>query len=140
MDLTDTKSTLPDLERVVDEARRAHDPTFLAGVLMSVAMGRLEEGRRSYEEALLAGQNASIEANMMMCLPHAWLAEVLLERADLSGATDHAAKAIEFAGKLPTRSPVLYARTTAAQVLLAAGNTKPESTEGDGRRAAEGGG
>jgi LuxR family maltose regulon positive regulatory protein len=48
----------------------------------------------------------------------------LLERADLAGATGHVAKALEFAGKSPTRSPVLYARATAAQVFLAAGDNK----------------
>ena len=87
-------------------------------------MGRLEDGRRSFEEALLAGQEVSTEANLLMCGPHTGLAEVLLERADLAGATHHAVKALDFADKSPTRSPVLYARTTAAQVLLAAGDTK----------------
>ena len=129
MELSDMKSALPNLERVLDEARRAHNPSLLAGVLaqrgqLYVAMGRLEEGRRSYEEALLAGQIASTEASLLMCSLHTGLAEVLLELADLAGATHHAAKAIEFACKSPTRSPVLYARTTAAQVLLAAGDTR----------------
>ena len=129
MVLGDMKSALPNLERSVDEARRAQSPSFLAGVLVHhgqvcVAMGRLEDGRRSYEEALLAGRKVSTEANLLMCGPHTGLAEVLLERADLAGATHHAAKALEFASKSPTRSPVLYARTTAAQVLLAAGDTK----------------
>ena len=129
MELSDLKSALPNLERSVDEARRARNPTLLAGVLghrgqVSVAMGRLEEGRRSYEEALLAGQKASTETSLLMCSLHTGLADVLLERADLGGATHHAMKALEFAGKSPKRSPVLYARTTAAQVLLAAGDTK----------------
>ena len=129
MELTDLKSALPDLERVVDEVRRTQDPSFLAGILthrgqVSVAMGRLEDGRRSFEEAVVAGQKVSSEANLLMCGPHTGLAEVLLERADMAGATHHAAKALEFAGKSPTRSPVLYARTAAAQVLLAAGDTR----------------
>ena len=129
MELGDMKSALPNLERSVDEARRAQNPTLLAGVLghrgqVYVAMGRLEEGRRSYEDALLAGQKASTEASLLMCSLHTGLADVLLERADLAGATHHAAKALEFAGKSPTRSPVLYARATAAQVLLAADDTK----------------
>ena len=129
MTLGDLKSALPNLERVVNEARKAQNPTMLAGVLthrgqVSVAMGRLEDGRRSYEEALMASQGASAEANLVICGPHTGLAEVLLERADLAGATDHVAKALEFAGKSPTRMPVLYARTTAAQVLLAAGDTQ----------------
>ena len=129
MDLGDMKSALPNVERVVDEARRAQNPSLLASVLahsgqVYVAMGRLGDGRRSFEEALLVGQNASAEANWVMCAPHSWLAEVLLEHADLAGATDHVAKALELAIKAPMRSPVLYARTTAAQVLLAAGETK----------------
>ena len=128
MVLGDMKSALPNLGKSVDEARRAQDPLLLAGVLThrgqaSVAMGQLEEGRRSYEEALLASQSTSTEASLLMCGLHTGLAEVLLELADLAGATHHAATAIEFAGKSPTRSPVLYARTTAAQVLLAAGDT-----------------
>ena len=129
MVLGDMKSALPNLEKSVAEARRAQSPSFLAGVLVHhgqvcVAMGRLEDALRSYEEALLAGRKVSTEANLLMCGLHAGLAEVLLERTDLPAATHHAAKALEFAGKSPTRSPVLYARTTAAQVLLAAGDTR----------------
>ena len=80
MELGDMESALPDLERVVDEARRAQNPLFLAGVLThygqaSVAMGRLEDGRRSFEEALSASQKASAEATMLMCGPHTGLAE-----------------------------------------------------------------
>ena len=125
----DIKSSLSNLEKVVDEARRAQDKSLLIGVLphigqVYVAMGRLGDGRRSYEEAFLVAQNASGEVHWSMCGPHAWLAELLLERADLSGAIDHIAKAIELTGKSPTRSPVLYARTAAAQVLLAADDTK----------------
>ena len=124
----DLKSALPGLEGVVGEARRSQSPSFLAGALVHygqvcVTLGRLEAGRRSYEEALLAGRKISTEANLLMCGPHTGLAEVLLERADLAGATDHVLKALEFAGKAPTRSPVLYALTMAAQVLVAAGDT-----------------
>ena len=129
IELGDMKSALPDLEIVVDEARRAQDPPRLTAVLthraqVSVAIGRLEEGRRLYEEALLASQKFSAEANLVMCGPHTGLAEVLLERADLAGAAHHATTALDFADRAPTRSPVLYARTTAAQVLLAVGDTK----------------
>jgi LuxR family maltose regulon positive regulatory protein len=87
-------------------------------------MGRLEDGLRSFEESLLAGQNALAESSLTMCRPHTYLAEVLLERVDLPGATHHIAKALEFAGRSPRRSPVLYARSTAAQVFLATGDTK----------------
>ena len=129
METGDLKSALPRMETVVDEARRAQNPSHLAGVLahsgqMYVAIGRLGDGRRSYEEALLVAQDASDEAHWSMCGPRAWLAEVLLEHADLPGASDHVAKALELAGRSPTRSPVLYARTTAAQVFLAAGDAK----------------
>ena len=129
MDFSDLESALPDLERSVDEARRAQNPAFLAGVLthfgqVSVALGRLEDGRRSYEEALQAGQKVSAEASLLMCGPHTGLAEVFLESADLRGATHHAVKALEFASKSPTRSPVLYAWTTSALVSLAIGDTK----------------
>jgi LuxR family maltose regulon positive regulatory protein len=125
----DLRSTLPKIERSIYEARRAQNPHLLTGMLtfrgqMYVAMGRLEDGHRSFEEALLAGQNLSAEGNWVLCSPHTLLAEVFLERADLAGATDHIARALELASKSPTRSPVLYARTTAAQVFLAAGDTK----------------
>jgi LuxR family maltose regulon positive regulatory protein len=128
---SDLRSALPNIERSVDEARRAQNPPLLVDMLtlrgqMYVAMGRLEDGRRSFEEALLAGQNLSAEGNWVLCSPHTSLAEILLERSDLAGATHHAANALEFASKSPTRSPVLYARATAAQVFLAAGDTKSE--------------
>ncbi|MCI0696058.1 LuxR C-terminal-related transcriptional regulator [candidate division KSB1 bacterium] len=128
---SDLRSALPNLERSVDEARRAQNLPLLVGMLthrgqVYVVMGRLEDGRRSFEEALLAGQNLSAEANWELCSPHTSLAEVLLERADLAGATDHVARALEFASKSPTRSPVLYARAAAAQVFLAAGDTKSQ--------------
>ena len=61
MVLGDMRSALPNMEKVVREARRDQNPSFLAGVLahhgqVYVAVGRLEDGRRSFEEALLAGQ------------------------------------------------------------------------------------
>jgi LuxR family maltose regulon positive regulatory protein len=127
MTRNDLTSGLPNLERSVEEARRAQHPALLAGVLahrgrVYVAMGRLEDGRRSYEEAMLAGRAVSTEANLVMCVPHTGLAEVLLEHGDLAGSTAHAAQALDFASRSPTRSPVLYARTTAAQVMMAAGD------------------
>jgi LuxR family maltose regulon positive regulatory protein len=126
---SDLRSALPNIERSIDEARRAQNLPLLAGMLtlrgqVYVAMGRLEDGCRSFEEALLVSQNLSAEANWELCSPHTSLAEVLLERADLAGATDHIARALEFASKSPTRSPVLYARTTAAQVFVDAGDSK----------------
>jgi len=129
MELGDMRVALPNLEKSVDEARRAQDPSLLAGILVQqgqvyVATGRLEDGLRSFEEALLSIPNAMTEANLAMCQPHTCLAEVLLERADLARASYHATKALEFADKSPTRSPVLYALTTAAQVFLAAGDTE----------------
>ena len=128
MELGDMKSALPILERGADEARRAESPGLLAGVLayrgqVSVAMGRLEDGRRSFEDALSVGRSASAEANWLMCGPHTWIAEVLLERADLAGATDHAAKALASLSRSPMRRYVLYGHTTAAQVFMAAGDT-----------------
>ena len=129
MTVSELKAGLPNLEKSLDEARRAQNPPLLTSILTRagqayLVMGRLEDGRRSFEEALLAGQEVSTEANLLMCGPHTGLAEVLLERGDLAAAADHAAKALEFAGKSRTRSPVLFARTTAAQVMLAAGDSK----------------
>jgi LuxR family maltose regulon positive regulatory protein len=94
-----------------------------------VLMGKLEDGRRSFEEALVAGPNLSAEGNWVLCRAQTSLAEVLLERADLAGATEHVAKALEFTAKSPTRSPGLHARTTAAQVFLAAGDIKTARNE-----------
>jgi len=129
MDLGDMKSALPILERVADEARGAENSSLLAAVLesrgqVSVAMGRLEDARRCFEDALSFGRSASAEANWMMCGPHSRLAEIFLERADLAGATDHAAKALASLGKSPMRRYVLYGHTAAAQVFMAAGDTK----------------
>jgi LuxR family maltose regulon positive regulatory protein len=128
---SDLRAALPNVEKSVDEARRAQNPPLLVDMLtlrgqMYAAMGRLEDGRRSFEEALATGQSLSAEGNWVLCSPHTSLAEILLERADLAGATHHVATALELASKSPTRSPVLYARTTAAQVFLAAGGTKSE--------------
>lgn len=126
---SDLKSALPSLERSVEEARRTQSPSLLVDMLthrgeVYVLMGRLEDGRRSFEEALLLGQTLSAEGNWGLCSPHTALAEVLLERADLAGAIEHVARALEFAGKSPMRSPVLYARTTAAHVFLTTGDIK----------------
>jgi LuxR family maltose regulon positive regulatory protein len=123
------KSALPSLDKGAEEARRAQNLPLLASILehrgnVSVAMGRLEEGRRAYEDAFDAGQNASSEASWMMCGPRARLAEVFLEWGDLAGATDHVTKALDLAGKSPMRSYVLFARTAAIDVSLAAGNVR----------------
>lgn len=128
MDLGDLESAFPDLERAVHEARRAHDPLLLAGMLahrgqVQVSMGRLQDGLRSYREAFQGSQHTAREGHWMMCGSHAWFAEALLEHGDLVGATDHVANALELAGQSPTRSFVLYARAIATQVLLAAGDT-----------------
>jgi LuxR family maltose regulon positive regulatory protein len=125
----DLRAALPNLERSVDEARRDQNPSLLIDMLTHLGqvyaiMGRMEDGRRLFEEALLTGQNLSAEGNWVLCSSHTSLAEVLLERGDLAGATHHIATALELAGKSPTRSPVLYARTTAANVSLAAGDGK----------------
>ncbi len=123
------RSALLNLERSIEEVRRAQNPPLLIDMLtlcgqLHVAMGRLEEGRRLFEEALLTGQNLSAEGHWVLCSPHTSLAEVLLERGDLMGATRHVATALDFADKSPTRSPVLYAHAAATQVFLATGNTK----------------
>ncbi len=130
----DLKSWLPNLQESLNEARRAQNPSLLVGILthagqVYVEMGRLEDGRRSFEEALTAGQEASAEANLLMCGPHTGLAGILLERADLEGATYHVYEALEFAAKSPTRSPVLFAHATAAQVMVAAGDSKGASEQ-----------
>ena len=126
---SDLRSALPNMEKSVEEARRSQNPSLLVDMLthlgqVYMVMGRLDDGRRSFEEALLTGQDLSAEGNWELCSPHTSLAEVLLERGDLAGATDHIARALELASKSPTRSPVLYARAAAAQVFLAAGDTK----------------
>jgi LuxR family transcriptional regulator, maltose regulon positive regulatory protein len=127
MEIHDLESGRADLEQAVDEARRARNPALLASVLtlrgqVYVDMGRLEDGRHSYEEALRASQETSNEAALEMCSLHTGLAEVSLERGDLAESAAHVARALEFAGTAPTRSPVLFARATAAQVMVAAGN------------------
>jgi LuxR family maltose regulon positive regulatory protein len=124
----DLSMALRALDQGEDEAHRAQNPLLLACLQefrgqISVTMGRLEEGRRSFEAALAAGRVASTELNWTLCSLHASLAEILLERGDLAGATDHVAHFFELARDAPMRSFVLIGRTTAAQVLLAAGDT-----------------
>ncbi len=126
---SDLRAALPNLEQSVEEARRAQNPPLLVDMLTArgqvyVAMAKLEEGRRSFEEALHLGQNLAAEGHWMLCSSQTALAEIALERADLAGATRHIAAALELAGKSPTRSPVLHARAAATQVFLAAGDTK----------------
>lgn len=121
------REALPNLERSVSEARQVQNPPLLVDALTQcgqayVALGMLEEARQSLEEALQVGQTLPAESIWVLCSPHTSLAAILLERGDLAGAQDHAARALDFAGMSPTRSPVLYARTTAAEVLLAAGD------------------
>jgi LuxR family maltose regulon positive regulatory protein len=127
MERSDLRSARPVLEEGLDEARRSRHPMFLACMLgclgeVDVDMGRLDDGQRLFEEAIAVGQSASAEAGWTLCGPHAWLAEVRLERGDLAGALDHVAKVREFAEASPMRSYVLYGRAAAAQVLLAAGD------------------
>ncbi len=126
---SDLRAALPNLEQSVEEARRAQNPPLLVDMLTArgqvyMAMAKLEEGRRSFEEALHLGQNLAAEGHWMLCSSQTALAEIALERSDLVGATHHIAVALELAGKSPTRSPVLHARAAATQVFLAAGDTK----------------
>lgn len=133
-ELEDPQSALPLLERAVTEARRSRDPLLLAGNLahlgqLQVSMGRLQDGIRSIEHALLGSQHTSREAHGVMCGPHAWFAEAVLEHGDIVTATDHVATALELADQSPTRSFILYAWAIAAQVFLAGGNTQAAMAE-----------
>ncbi|NQW16440.1 MAG: hypothetical protein HQ478_03035 [Chloroflexi bacterium] len=124
--LGDMKSAQSILQKGVDEARAADDSPLLVYGLsgygqVNVARGRLEDGRRAYEDALTVGQGASAEANWVMCVPHTWLAEVFLEKGDISKAMEHSRQAQNLANKSPMMGFALNARTTAAQVSLAAG-------------------
>jgi LuxR family maltose regulon positive regulatory protein len=128
MSRSDLSAALRALDRGEDEARRAQNPFLLACMLefrgqIDVTRGRLEEGRRSFEAALAAGQVASTELNWALCSLHASLAEILLERGDLAGATERVAHLLALARDAPMRSFVLIGRATAARVFLAAGDT-----------------
>jgi LuxR family maltose regulon positive regulatory protein len=125
---SDPEAALATLDQSADEARRTQNYPLLACILehrgqVSVAMGRLDDGRRSFEEAIAAWQHGSVEGHWTICGTRARLAEVLLERGDLTGATEHVATALARASASPMRSPLLYLRAIAADVLLAAGDT-----------------
>jgi LuxR family maltose regulon positive regulatory protein len=128
VNLSDPEAALATLDQSADEARRTQNYPLLACLLehrgqVSVAMGRLDDGRRSFEEAIAAWQHGSAEGHWTICGTRARLAEVLLEHGDLAGASEQVASALAHAGALPMRSPILYLRGIAAQVLLAAGDT-----------------
>jgi LuxR family maltose regulon positive regulatory protein len=117
------------LDTAAEEARKAQNLPLLSSILehrgnVSAEMGLLDEARRSYEGALDAGSEASPEASWMMCGPYTGLAGVALERGDLAGATDHVMKALELTAGSPMRSYVLFARTAAIAVFLAAGDVR----------------
>lgn len=101
------RSALPNLERGGDHARRARNPRRLATVLahrgqVRVALGRVDDGRRSLEEALLAGHDASTEVIWAMCAAHAWRAEVLLAAGDTKSAMEQVDAAHGFARGVST--------------------------------------
>lgn len=125
--LHDLRSALPELEKGVGEARRDRNPMMLASVLafrgkVYANLGRLEAGRQSYEEALVLAQDTTTESILELTSLHTGLAEILLELGDLTGSTDHATRAIEYADMAPMRSTVLFARSAAASVMLATGD------------------
>ena len=126
-DTSDLESALPSLELGTEEARRANDPFLLSCMLehrgqISIAMGRLVDGRRMLEEAIAAGSGISAEADWALCSQHSSLAEVLLEHNDLEGALEQVARFEELATNAPKRSFVLFGRAVAAHVYLAAGD------------------
>ena len=126
---SDMKSSLPALEKNIGEARHTRNSSFLAAALtqrgqVNVSMGLLDEGRRSFEEAILLSKKTATGANMMLGLRHNWLAEVLLERGDHAEAAIQSAEANELISDSPMRSPVLFIQATTAQVFAAVGNTE----------------
>ena len=129
MERGNLESALPQLERAIHGASQAKDPMLLAGMLahraqVQVSMGRLEEGLRSYRDVLQAARDTAREANWQMCGPHAWLAEILLEHADLEGATMHVTRALDLVSQSPAKSFILFAHAIATRVFLAIGNTQ----------------
>lgn len=127
MDRSDPEAALATLDDSADEARRTLNHPLLISLLehrgqVSVAMGRLDDGRRAFEEAIAARRPGSAEGDWVLCGARARLAEVLLEQGDLAGAAEQVATALAPAGPFPMRSPILYLRGIAAQVLLTAGD------------------
>ena len=128
-DSRDPELALRRLEQAVHEARGGQDPLLLAGLLehrgqMSATLGKLDNGRRSFEEAINLWQRAASEANWTMCDPHARLADVLLEQGDLPGAIEHVVRFLDFAAGSPKKSFILIGRGVAARAFLAAGNAE----------------
>lgn len=123
----DLESALAIFDQSVDEARRTRNGSLLAGILqhrgqVSLAMGRLDDGHRDFEEAIAVDQHGSDEGHWTISGARAWLAEILLEQGDLAGAVGQIAVALAQSGDLPLRSPVLFLRAAAAKVLLASGD------------------
>jgi len=123
-----------DLDEAVEEARRSENLVHLATNLTKRGeagqlTGRLVEAERDFGEALRIVPGVSTEMAWLACKPHASLAEILLERDDLVGARDHAARSVEIADVSPMRSYVLHAWAAASQVFLAAGDHEAARTQ-----------
>ena len=126
MHYDDPESTLKGLQQVIKEAHEDGNTGLLETALsfqgnIHVLFGDLAQARRSYEQALDAVKQTPYESEDRGCMPHTRMAELLLETGDLEGALVHVREALEIAEGLPTRSPVLFSRGTAARVLAAAG-------------------
>jgi len=139
-DRSDPEAALATLDDSADEARRTLNRSLLTSLLeqrgqVSVAMGRLDDGRRAFEEAIAARPHGSAEGDWVLCGVRARLAEILLEHDDLVGATEQVTIELASAGPFPMRSPILYLRGIAAQVLLAAGDPSGASEQLDEAQA-----
>jgi LuxR family maltose regulon positive regulatory protein len=127
MDLGEMKAAAAILDRRTDEAGSVSDVSQTDFLLVSrgqvsVATGRLDDGRRAFEEVLTTLQNANANADWGMSIPCTWLAEISLEQGDLARATEHAAKALSSLIKSPMRRYVLFGHTASALVHMAAGD------------------
>lgn len=108
-------------------AKLAGNDAILANILsqrgeIDVAAGRLDDGKRAFEEALVVARANPVDADCTVCASHALLAEVLLEQNDLSDATRCVVQSVEAAKASPPRSYVLHAYLTAVEVFMATGD------------------
>ena len=122
----DLADSLPELQQIITEARQDDNPMLLSTALtfrgnVLVALGQLDEARRSYEESLNVSLKFAGESGDTSSMPGVRLSELLLERNEIDGAVKHAEKSLQVANAGPTRSPVLFARATAAIVFAEAG-------------------
>ena len=109
------------------EAEQANDPLSISRILTClgeshVTKARLEEAKRSFEEAISSARRASVIANRELCQALVGLSTISLEHDEIAEANAHITGALELAQLTPMRSHILLSRCAAASVCAAMGD------------------